>query len=48
MKTRLKNHIRKNSLNHLMLQLIPIESPDELSDSKIDCTVNTWNKNRIV
>ena len=41
-KTRLRNRIGENSLNHLML--IAIESPDELSENELDCIVNVWNE----
>ena len=43
--TTLKNCIQKNSLNHLMLQFIVIESPDELNDNKLDCIKCVlWNE----
>ena len=41
-KTRLRNCIGENSLN---LMLIPIKSPDELSEDELDSIVNVWNEN---
>ena len=39
---RLRNRIGESSLNHLMLTAI--ESPDELTDSELDCIVNVWHE----
>ena len=42
LKTRLRNCIGDASLNYL--KVITIESPDMLTDSEHDCTVDIWKE----